>query len=401
MLLNFSVRNFCSFKEKATLNMIPSRTKILSYSVLKNGKFKALSTNIIYGSNAAGKTSLLQALYILKNFVFLGNVKNFKDDTQSFKMQHLELIKNINADNKDTVDFNIEFEKEKSLYKYNLKIDLDFYSKKEATVVYENLCINNEIEFERISNKLNYVDNSEFYEGGLQNEDLFLCNGYKILDLGSYKKIFNWFSEKLIIILNIEEFAHRRFDSINYEDGLIQGIATAAGTYATIEGYEKDNKIMPVSVIETKYGEEFLPSLVFESFGTMKLIGFLPYLRKWFHNGATVLIDEFDSSLHSLAVINLINIFHNNEINLLNAQLIFTTHNPIYLGAKIFRNDEISIVDKNENGSVIGRVSEIINNTEKKSILDKYMHNELGGISDIDFSDLFINTTAEESCNDK
>ena len=45
---------------------------------------------------------------------------------------------------------------------------------------------------------------------------------------------------------------------------------------------------------------------------------------------------------------NIINIFHNDEINIHHAQLIFNTHNPIFLDASLFRRDEIKFVERDE-----------------------------------------------------
>jgi AAA15 family ATPase/GTPase len=47
----------------------------------------------------------------------------------------------------------------------------------------------------------------------------------------------------------------------------------------------------------------------------------------------------------------LILMFHNNEINTRNAQLVFTSHNTNLLDAKIFRRDQILFVEKDAFGA--------------------------------------------------
>lgn len=38
-----------------------------------------------------------------------------------------------------------------------------------------------------------------------------------------------------------------------------------------------------------------------------------------------------------MALMNIINIFHNDDVNRNNAQLVFNTHNPIFLDASLLR----------------------------------------------------------------
>ncbi|MNC79249.1 hypothetical protein D3C75_1316750 [compost metagenome] len=45
---------------------------------------------------------------------------------------------------------------------------------------------------------------------------------------------------------------------------------------------------------------------------------------------------------------SIVNIFHNDELNTQNAQLIFNTHNPIFLTSNLFRRDEIKFVERDE-----------------------------------------------------
>lgn len=47
---------------------------------------------------------------------------------------------------------------------------------------------------------------------------------------------------------------------------------------------------------------------------------------------------------HFEIVVSLIRIFNNKDINKNNAQLIFNTHNPIYLDGELLRHDQIVMV---------------------------------------------------------
>lgn len=62
MLLEFSVENYMSFKEKATLSLIPSKDREHLENVLIQEKGKALNTVLMYGANASGKTSFFKAM---------------------------------------------------------------------------------------------------------------------------------------------------------------------------------------------------------------------------------------------------------------------------------------------------------------------------------------------------
>lgn len=69
-------------------------------------------------------------------------------------------------------------------------------------------------------------------------------------------------------------------------------------------------------------------------------------------NGGVIVLDEMDASLHFEIVVSLIRIFNNKDINKNNAQLIFNTHNPIYLDGELLRHDQIVMVEKRRNDMV-------------------------------------------------
>ena len=60
--------------------------------------------------------------------------------------------------------------------------------------------------------------------------------------------------------------------------------------------------------------------------------------------GATLIVDEFDASLHPMALMSIVGAFHNDEINKKGAQLIFNTHNPIFLNKNILEEMRSSLL---------------------------------------------------------
>ncbi len=94
-----------------------------------------------------------------------------------------------------------------------------------------------------------------------------------------------------------------------------------------------------------------------------------------------------------MALMSIINAFHNDELNINHAQLIFNTHNPIFLNHSLFRRDEIKFVEFENDTSVTYSLSDF--NTSETSgtrtnsdYMKNYFVNRYGAISDIDFSDV-------------
>ena len=60
MLLEFSVTNFFSFKEKTTFSMLASFDNCLENNFVNVGNEKVLKMTAIYGANASGKSNLFK-----------------------------------------------------------------------------------------------------------------------------------------------------------------------------------------------------------------------------------------------------------------------------------------------------------------------------------------------------
>lgn len=88
-----------------------------------------------------------------------------------------------------------------------------------------------------------------------------------------------------------------------------------------------------------------------ESDGTKKLFEFAGGWIKALQEGATLLVDELDRSLHPLMTRFLVTLFHDNKQNARGAQLVFTTHDTTLLDANLFRRDQVWFVEKDEYSS--------------------------------------------------
>ena len=67
------------------------------------------------------------------------------------------------------------------------------------------------------------------------------------------------------------------------------------------------------------------------------------------YTGSVVLIDELDRSLHPNLTRKLIEFFQSPSANSRGAQLISTTHDSTLLDQRIFRRDQIYLVEKRRN----------------------------------------------------
>ena len=141
-------------------------------------------------------------------------------------------------------------------------------------------------------------------------------------------------------------------------------------------------------------------SELMESRGTIHLIRLLQPFIDVLDNGGVIVLDEMDASLHFEIVVSLIRIFNNKDINKNNAQLIFNTHNPIYLDGELLRHDQIVMVEKRRNDMV----SEIYSLADYKlrpeeRILKNYLNGKYGALPHMDLEIAFKHILEREANN--
>lgn len=101
---------------------------------------------------------------------------------------------------------------------------------------------------------------------------------------------------------------------------------------------------------ENEMGEKVYFNVEQESLGTRRLLVMLNYIFKVLDEGDLAIIDELDASLHTFAVTAIVELFTNPKINVNGAQLIATTHDTNLLCMENLRRDEVWFVEKSRSG---------------------------------------------------
>ena len=136
-----------------------------------------------------------------------------------------------------------------------------------------------------------------------------------------------------------------------------------------------------------------IPAEWFESYGTVRFMNEFSLILRALMEGSTLVMDALDESIHPMALMNLIHIFHNDDLNKKHAQLIFNTHNPIFLNASLFRRDEIKFVERDRqiHRSHHYSLSDFRTSAgirKGEDYLSNYFAHRYGAIEDVDFAPL-------------
>ena len=157
MLLEFRASNYKSFKEEFVFSLIPApKQKGLDYSIMKvninKKEYKGLSSAVIYGPNASGKTNIVGAMDTFKAIVLRGNIRNDSDANEpNTAAGALELIPNNKNSVPLPVDFMISFIENSIHVEYAISIDIGRFLEVDYNrkILSETLKINHNLVFTR------------------------------------------------------------------------------------------------------------------------------------------------------------------------------------------------------------------------------------------------------------
>ena len=384
MLLEFRVKNFRSIKDWQSFSMLAeNKVKELKESVVERSGYSFLTTAIIYGRNASGKSNLLEAFRAFQFLVFQS--AEFKNRQ---KIPPYEPYRLCSKNTNEPVEFSVSFLGEDSIrYVYSIGFT-------EFEVEYENLIFYPKSKpatlFYRVKNQKTVY--GEYLIGRKKDiEDLLYPNQLFLSKVGTEKneqlKIpFAFFSEQM--------FTSTIHDT-DYDNALIQVFTSKMGRSDIPYFRENIDKLMKVAdtgidriiVREEEMDESSLPEdmnpdakreliekykykfrtvhkifdknkvsgevefrLLDESTGTIKLLAVGGLILEALSDGQVLIIDELDKSLHPKLTKALISLFHSKKTNPNNAQLIFATHDVSLLNNELFRRDQIWFAEKEYEG---------------------------------------------------
>lgn len=385
MLVQFSVDNYRSIKDKVTLSMMTSTKDKERCFKIRN--YELLNSAVIYGANASGKSNVLSAMSFMKNVVL-----NKMKVIQSTDTLPHDPFKLNTATQDASSTFEIIFFIGITKYRYGFEMDTTtVYAEwlyadekgKEAKLFYREMDEEEYINptfkegyqfFDKKNLKINISKNQLFLWKCDQNDGEI---SKSILNWFKYINIINGISHDGYINYTMQQMEHEDFRTeiikfvktadIGLEDIQLEETDIPKDMLEKLMALEKlkENNIevinfkqVAINTYHRKFDEQnnAVGREVFEldreeSLGTRKFFKMSAPILNTLQEGKILAIDELDASLHPMLTMHLIKLFHDPKVNTKNAQLIFTTHDTNLLKPHLFRRDQIWFTEKDVYGS--------------------------------------------------
>lgn len=381
MLIEFSVSNFRSFRERQTFSMVAAprlrKRENLIKPVVKGEKLPdLLKVAAIYGPNASGKSSLVKALELVSQIATRQPSAQFA----TFPVSPFRFDRDL-CDKPSRFELHFVYSEQRYQFELGLTRDriveerLFAFPVGKETLLYERL-------HHPSGDKYTF---GETLEGGKElhnvwknltsSQILFISQAVansneQLLQL---RNPFEWLKYGLMVISGgMETLANRSREVVEQYSFLTDDISSflqdidvpvtkiriekvdvsflQKGLYGDMTGSSNENKMLLLH--KTSIGEaEF--DFYEESDGTRNLIGFwLPWSIHR-HSGENndnfcLVVDELDSSLHPDIVKSLVAKHLESEVS---TQLIFTTHDTHLMDTKLLRRDQFWLTERDANGA--------------------------------------------------
>ena len=383
MLLAFEVNGYKVFDETIEFSMHANkRFKKLKENIytkrINNKEINALKSAIIYGPNNSGKTTFIKSVGVLKTIIDKECVDEVCTDILNF---------NFFGENK-TIDFYIEFLSGENYYEYSLS----FNTKKEITE--EILVVNNKTILDRFNKNNKEVQQVLDLLGHYKNKLMVMCLPKKYKE---YYEGFKEFFNKILILQYTENNVQPTLEMLNdirYSEEFMNLISTSD---ISIKKMQVNKNIdaesfsyVPKDVAEylklestyEKNGKSYsFPSILVDSIGTKKLIVYASYILKALKEERVLLVDELDTSWHTLLTRNIFALF-NSEANV-KAQLIASCHDLLLLDDEhMFRRDQIWFTYKDKKGTYFYSLADFkVDSSEKPGmVMANYLKGKYGAL---------------------
>lgn len=374
MLIDFSVENFSSIKEKVTFSLKSTGSKKLYKNVINNSSssFPSLVKNaVIFGANASGKSNLIKSLFFIWKMVVHSH--QFNIDSKIPRVPYKFDEKTMKRPSKFDINFvynNIHYNygfscteneiteeylyqmiggKKKMIFKRGGKNLFRFRRGPTKQRKYANQTIPNVLYVSRAT-QLGNEQTKPVFE--FFSKSLHINSDPNIPSWRQYtlKRIYNKpkMVKEIMNLLQKFDFGGISDIIINREQNPVKQITLSSDESLPPNILNFSENIYDIKFIHKVDGGSIPLELSEESSGTTKTFDLLGHILDTLETGSILIVDELDSSLHPEVAQFIIKLFASQH-NKNNAQLIFTTHNTSFLDNTLLRKDQIYFCEKDPN----------------------------------------------------
>ncbi|MDR3312994.1 MAG: ATP-binding protein [Oscillospiraceae bacterium] len=349
MLVQFSVKNFRSFKDEVTLDMRAVDGITEKSDTLHGG---LLPVAALYGPNGGGKSNLLKAITYL-NYLIVAPIHYTKLDSKEDGKRMIPKIdsSDVFALDKTSCDLPTEFNLVFRIGKYEYQYGIAFlhgevlseilrkkglYAERASRVFERSNGKNKKIEFSAQLKKV--VTNANVKA----NIPLLTYLGV-LYDLPQINAIIAWFEGNLLFSPRDNKYL---FPTDEAAEKIAVSVMRSVGI--PIVGFRSDDEAGEFYTKHEVDNVEYELNFLNESDGTIRMVSLALPLSEAMRSGSRLVVDELDARLHPQLLRYIIGLFQDPEINKHGAQLIFSSHDMSTMNKNVFRRDEIWFVAKNK-----------------------------------------------------
>ncbi len=375
MLIEFSVKNFLSFKDKVTLSMEKGNGDENLDNIMTKDGLNLLKTAAIYGANASGKSNLLKAFACA-----ILMVKNSNLIPVGGKWSFLKPFLFDEKTKNNPSEFEFIFVANNVKYRYFFSADVNkiydeildaYYTQKPTNIftrtqtdIYDFNHDKNKLDSLKVKNTENKLFLSTATNWNYdKTKDAYLWFS-NVID--TYDSFYNISDQDLKEYSsdnkNLKEFALKLLKEadilikdihVDYEEKEMDN--TMINMF--IPPLARTNKVFKISNVNIELDHEVVDEknnthyykLNFddESSGTRVLFALAPFLKRAFESTKVMVVDELEKSMHPALAEFIVKLFNNKNMNKANSQLIFMTHATNLLSLDLLRRDQIWFTEKN------------------------------------------------------
>ena len=358
MLIQFSVENYLSIKDKVVLSLLASRDNEHPEHLILDGNKNYLKSAVIYGANASGKSNVLNAFWFMVNYVLTSHNQQVHKaiDRIPFKFD------------KETParpsSFEVIFTANGIRYAYGFSVTdkavveeyLYYYPNGRQAIIFER---KDTTDFRFTVD----IDEQNTLKERTSANKLYLS----VASNWSYVKVIpvlEWFASCQIITKNsvadaygleaeqLKDDDYRRViaSMLRIADFGIQSLQVRDSDPISSKRGDIFTNVDAVHTVQDVEGNisSYTLNMTEESDGTNSYFKLIGVVKKALDLGTLLVADEMDAHLHPLLTKHLVSLFNSAEFNPKGAQLIFTSHNTNLLDLDVLRRDQIWFTEKDE-----------------------------------------------------